>query len=85
MELTLFAGPLGTSLIDSDLKKLYEPALEKVEKQLEAAVKELNRGKSAEDVLRQFSRRATNTLIHKPTMTIKDQDDSALIKKLLGI
>lgn len=67
------------------LSDLYKPALEKVDKQLEAAVKDLKRGKNPEDVLRNFARRVTRTIIHEPTKIIRDQDDSDLIRQIIGI
>lgn len=71
--------------MNTKLSDLYKPALEKVDKQLEAAVKDLKRGKNPEDVLRDFARRVTRTIIHEPTEIIRDQDDSDLIRQIIGI
>lgn len=71
--------------MNTKLSDLYKPALEKVDKQLEAAVNDLKRGKNPEDVLQDFARRATNTIVHEPTKIIRDQDDSDLIRQIIGI
>lgn len=82
---TLFGEPLDKKSIDSDLKALYTSVQGKVDRHLVEALSDIRNGKDPEDVLRKFSRLATNTLIHGPTKAIRDQDNPELIKKIIGI
>lgn len=83
--MTLFGEPLGRKSTDSDLKALFTSVQGKVDRHLVEALSDIRNGKNPEDVLRKFSRLATNTLIHGPTKTIRDQNNPELIKKIIGI
>ena len=72
-------------MLDSDLSLLYASSFGKVEQQLQSSLTDLRNGTSPEKVLTEHSRRVTNILLHAPTKTIRDQDDSDLIRKILGI
>lgn len=71
------------------LKALREKADSIKEEALSAALKKLQSGERAEDVLTQFAHRLTQRLLHQPRLVLKNKDKSedkiALAKELLGI